>query len=78
MFCVVSTFTLNSQAKIMKDKDSISGRLPSNQESMKRRSLDLNFQVIVMSIYRVLTMCKALYLKKEVVFKVAMIQPFTV
>lgn len=62
----------------MKDKDSISGRLPSNQESMKRRSLDLNFQVIVMSIYRVLTMCKALYLKKEVVFKVAMIQPFTV
>lgn len=62
----------------MKDKDSISGRLPSNQESMKRRSLDLNFQVIVKSIYRVLTMCKALYLKKEVVFKVAMIQPFTV
>lgn len=62
----------------MKDKDSISGRLPSNQESMKRRSLDLNFQVIVMSIYRVLTMCKALYLKKEVVFKVAMIQPFIV
>lgn len=45
---------------------------------MKRMSLDLNFQVIVVSIYGVLTMYKALYLKEEVFFEVAMIQPFTV
>ena len=37
---------------------------------------DLNFHsVIVKSIYGVLTMCKALYLKEEVSFKVAIIQP---
>lgn len=61
----------------MKDKDSISRSLPSNLETMKRRSLeDLNFhEVIVKSIYGVLTMCKALHLKEEVLFEVAIIQP---
>lgn len=61
----------------MKDKHSISKSLPSKLETMKRSSPeDVNFhEVIVKSIYGVLTMCKALDLKEEVLFKVAIIQP---